>query len=335
MQKETCLSSTHLEQMGNVMKEISFIAIGLATGVIVGILFLSSDTRSSNLDVVQFRPQPLTSPSANRDRKIVCNRFVLKTTENGSTVNLVLETDLPGDAIVMVSVSRSYWEKGSPEEYRVEYLSERSTVGNWITAHKISIADELWNSKLLAKQKEMASLGLGFDVASISDEIKIRMVVPINQPDPRFGRRNEHLVGTAVRTTGLRIVQDETVILRPLQTRTRKTSPFANRKSADFTTHQSVLPPKQPHRRSSSGLYVNRDQFGDKWPFTISEGYVESINYAVVFHTIDGKTYALNGIAKGKGYHDIGPIWRPDPLYSGQKISVGPLIDLGIKQRGE
>jgi hypothetical protein len=80
-------------------------------------------------------------------------------------------------------------------------------------------------------------------------------------------------------------------------------------------------------------VYVSRSQFGDKWPFTISEGYVESINYAVVFHTVDGKTYALNGIAMGRNYLDIEPIWRRDPRYPELKISVGPLIEVGIKNR--
>ena len=82
------------------------------------------------------------------------------------------------------------------------------------------------------------------------------------------------------------------------------------------------------------GLHVTHEQYGDKWPFTIPEGFVESIDKAIVFHTKDGKTYALNGIAIGKNrYLDIEPIWRPHPVYEGMKISVGPIIDAGIRTR--
>lgn len=55
----------------------------------------------------------------------------------------------------------------------------------------------------------MSRPGLGFDVASISGKITVRMVVPINQPDPRFGKRNSKLIGKTVRTTGIRIVEDK------------------------------------------------------------------------------------------------------------------------------
>jgi len=81
------------------------------------------------------------------------------------------------------------------------------------------------------------------------------------------------------------------------------------------------------------GLLVTRKQYGDRWPFTIPEGYVESINYALVFHTPDHKTYALNGIAMGKNYLDIEPIWLSHPSRDGLKVSVGPLIEAARSTR--
>ncbi len=90
----------------------------------------------------------------------------------------------------------------------------------------------------------------------------------------------------------------------------------------------------QRHQRKPfTGVHVTRKQFGDKWPFTVEEGNVEDIDYAVVFHTNDGKKYALNGIAMGRGYLDIEPIWRPHPVYEGMKVSVGPLIEVGTSTR--
>ena len=71
-----------------------------------------------------------------------------------------LDTDLPDNTIVMVSVSRSYWEAGSPDEYSVDYFSEKRMVGAWRSRREIRVDDTSWNSALRAKQKEMAKLGL-------------------------------------------------------------------------------------------------------------------------------------------------------------------------------
>ena len=52
------------------------------------------------------------------------------------------------------------------------------------------------------------------------------MIVPINQPDPRFGKRNSKLTGKAVSTTGLRVVIDKTEIDYPLDSPPVGESPF-------------------------------------------------------------------------------------------------------------
>ena len=124
-------------------------------------------------------------------------------------------------AIVMVWVSRSYLEKGNPDTYEVDYFSERSTIGKWRSEHIIHIDDYISKTALMAKQEKMSRLGFGFDVASVSDRINVRMLVPINQPDPRFGNGNENLTGSAV-TTGrplphMRIVEDKLEIDHPLK----------------------------------------------------------------------------------------------------------------------
>ena len=69
---------------------------------------------------------------------------------------------------------------------------------------------------LKVKQQEMSKIGLGFDVASISNKIEVRMVVPINQPDPKFGNQNQNLTGKAVKTKDIRVIEDEIEINKPL-----------------------------------------------------------------------------------------------------------------------
>jgi len=150
------------------------------------------------------------------DAQIVCNKFNLVTKVTGSILDLSVDTDLPNNTVVMVRVSRSYWEKGNRDEYFEDYSSEKSTIGKWRSKHRISIASGKWKSALRSKQARMSRIGLGFSVASISDKITVRMVVPIYQPDPRFGKDNSKLTGKAVRTTGLRVVEDEIEINYPL-----------------------------------------------------------------------------------------------------------------------
>lgn len=68
----------------------------------------------------------------------------------------------------------------------------------------------------------------------------------------------------------------------------------------------------------------------DEWPLTVTSGEVERLpDNSVVFHHA-GSTFALNGIATGKRqYMDVERIWRFNPDGSGERVNIGPLIDLG------
>jgi len=176
---------------------------------------IEEDTYQTKSEIEQLKKQIVEFEKANAS--IVCNEFKLVTKATDSTLNLSVNTDLPDNAVVMVSVSRSYLEKGNSDTYSVDYFSEKSTIGKWKSEHSISIASEDWKTALRAKQEKMSRLGLGFDVASISDKITVGMTVPINQPDPKFGNQNSKLTGKVVRTTGLRVIEDEVEISYPLE----------------------------------------------------------------------------------------------------------------------
>ena len=179
------------------------------------------------------------------DAQVVCNKFELVTKVTGSTLELSLDTDLPDNTVVMVSVSRSYLEKGNTATYSVDYFSEKSTVGKWKSKHRISVDSVKWKSALREKQEKMSRLGLGFDVASISEKITARMVAPINQPDPRFGKQNSKLTGKAVRATGLRVVEDEIEIDYPLDSPPVGKSPFPSLNPLELEVGQTYIVTKQ------------------------------------------------------------------------------------------
>lgn len=185
------------------------------------------------------------------ETKIVCNKFELVTNVTGSTLDFSVDTDLPNNAVVMVGVSRSYLEKGNPDRYSVDYFSEKSTIGKWKSEHSISIASEDWKTALRVKQEEMSRIGLGFDVASISDKITVSMVVPINQPDPKFGDQNQNLTGKAVRTKGIRVVEDEIEIDYPLNAPPVGKSPFPSLNPLELEIGQAYVVSKQTPLMSS------------------------------------------------------------------------------------
>jgi len=192
------------------------------------------------------------------EAQVACNKFKLVTKVTDSTLDLSVDTDLPDNTVVMVSVSRSYLEKGSPDRYSVDYFSEKSTIGKWKLKHRISIDSEKWKTALRTKQEKLSRVGLGFDVAFISDNITVHMVVPINQPDPRFGERNSNLTGKAVtmaskggRTiTGkvvgpMYVVEDEITIDYPLGSPPVGKSPFPRLNPLELENGQAYIVSKQ------------------------------------------------------------------------------------------
>jgi hypothetical protein len=74
-----------------------------------------------------------------------------------------------------------------------------------------------WRNALDEKQRLLARTGDSFTVGEIDDSVEILFIVPVNQDDPRFGSRNEHLTGRAVAvgTLGLPIIHRNVWLARP------------------------------------------------------------------------------------------------------------------------
>ncbi|MBN1361704.1 MAG: hypothetical protein JW993_13995 [Sedimentisphaerales bacterium] len=179
--------------------------------------------------------------------QIVCDKFELVTKVTDSTLDLSVDTDLPDNAVVMVSVSRSYLKTGDSAAYSENYFSERGTIGKWKSEHRISIADEAWKTALSARQELVSRFGASFDVASVSEKIRVSMLVPINQPDSKFGDRNRNLIGRAVtmREGGLCVVRGEDEIEYPLSAPPTGESPFPNLDPLGLDIGESYVVSKQ------------------------------------------------------------------------------------------
>jgi len=110
----------------------------------------------------------------------IYKQFNLDYSVNGNGIETILKTDLPDNTNIIISVSRSYWEKGNESEYSLDYFTEKSTVEKWKKNQIIPVNESKWKSNLAEKQKEMAKSGLGFNVQKISDSIEISVIIPFS-----------------------------------------------------------------------------------------------------------------------------------------------------------
>ena len=136
---------------------------------------------------------------------IVCDRFELRWEFDGTDLLLAIDTDLPDEGELSVSVSRTYYEAGSDDAYSRDYFSEFEPVSRWREPRRIALDADAWKADLTAHQNRMAALGdnLAFEIDRIEDSIEIRGVLHINQDDPRFGGQgNPNLSGEATSRMG-------------------------------------------------------------------------------------------------------------------------------------
>ena len=136
---------------------------------------------------------------------IVCDRFELRWEMDGSELLLAIDTDLPDEGELSVSVRRTYFEVGSDEAYSRDYFSEFEPISRWRQPRRIALDGDKWKADLSAHQEEMAPLGkdFAFEVDRIEDSVEIRAVLHVNQDDPRFGGRgNPNLSGEATSRSG-------------------------------------------------------------------------------------------------------------------------------------
>ena len=83
------------------------------------------------------------------------------------------------------------------------------------------------------------------------------------------------------------------------------------------------------------GVRITRDEYGEKWPFTVDEGILNCEIASAVVLRVGGTTYGVNGLGANR-YGPIDPIWRDhpsaaeDPRFKGRKVNMGPIIDRGL-----
>lgn len=113
-----------------------------------------------------------------------------------------------------------------------------------------------------------------------------------------------------------------------------------NNKKEEPKVESTETPEPKITKESSDGK-VTKQEFGKDWAFSVDEG-VLSCNgkngIGGVIFAANGKTYAVNGVAKStKEYLPIEDIWLDDPQWAnipemkGVKIDIGPFIKKGLE----
>ena len=94
--------------------------------------------------------------------QVVCDRYEINNTLNGSRIDLSLDTNLPDDTGLSILFYRVYHEKGENDAYLIDYYREKSQVGNWRTTRTVFLDNDKWKSDLRDKQKKTIASWFGF-----------------------------------------------------------------------------------------------------------------------------------------------------------------------------
>ena len=149
---------------------------------------------------------------------IVSDQFELHWELEGSDLLLAIDTDLPDEGELSVSVNRWYYQVGNDDAYSRDYFHAFEPVSNWRQPRRISLDATPWKADLAAHRVRMAEIpDLAFHLDHVEDTVRIRAVLHTNQDDPRFGERNSKLSGQATHREGDRVlVEAEDFFTLPL-----------------------------------------------------------------------------------------------------------------------
>ena len=166
------------------------------------------------------RRQANTAPP--KSSSVICSVFEGNVIAVSERFRISLDTDLSDNTDLMVGVSRTYKARGEDgiQVYVVEYLSEKSTVGEWKKVHFVDVSSGKFKQVLNEDLKRIQGAGLQYNIldGSISENVELSFVVPVNQSNSAFGKSNANLKGPMVQQDGnMRIIRWEKPIYLPLQ----------------------------------------------------------------------------------------------------------------------
>lgn len=189
----------------------------------------STSDRPASQDTSPLFPDGKVEPPSN-EGLIKSDKFAIVHSLQGDTLTVSVDTDLPDFTDVMVSVSRSYFEKNSNDEFARNYFEEKSTVGRWRQPRAIKVSHDSFKASLHEQQRKTSQAGIGGQLDRIEPDIVIGFTVPMFQSNAAFGNRNSNLTGAATTASGNgRIVRAKLSVPYPLDARATPGPQWASR----------------------------------------------------------------------------------------------------------
>ncbi|MCY4353264.1 MAG: hypothetical protein OXC09_00515 [Truepera sp.] len=104
--------------------------------------------------------------------------FDLKwTSTDNESIELFIQSDLPDEAEVRVTVRRIYTRIGDPPgvTYSIPHFREDGTLEQWREPRRVPADPEVWKAELLSHQAEMGRIGAAwaFEIADIDSDIEL------------------------------------------------------------------------------------------------------------------------------------------------------------------
>ena len=134
--------------------------------------------------------------------RVTCDRFNVQADLQEGTLTVCIDTDLPDDTDVEVSVSRLVHAKSEAGPCAIHYLSDKGKLSEWRSPRTVSLDHAEWWRELEERQRTGGESGEPFEVSRIEPTIRLEVLVPVNQSDERFGDGNFNLRGEAVQLEG-------------------------------------------------------------------------------------------------------------------------------------
>ncbi|HEY0552782.1 MAG TPA: hypothetical protein VGG20_00840 [Thermoanaerobaculia bacterium] len=165
-------------------------------------------------------PETKSATSAESQKRIICNKFQIKVKEEGTHLFISLDTDLPENTQVMVTMGRDYKAtmNGKSDTYTEAYLDTSSTVSEWRAVHRVDIQDSMFRTALADTLERSRAMHTNMKVGKISATIDVQFIVPINQANANFGKGNANLGGAVVVQKGSwNLIDKEQSVHHPLK----------------------------------------------------------------------------------------------------------------------
>jgi len=214
--------------MGKIRGWLILLGCACLAFVAVGIYLLGTHMARRILDHVE----PHSASSSMPQAPLICDKFDVKASVQGTRLELSLDTDLPDGTDVFVDVYRSYRMKGNPSDYSIDYAHLTGTVGDWRQVRVIDFGHDRFHKQYAQARLEQAYAGVAAEVVSISDNIQVRVLVHAGQSSPLFGPKNRNLSGKKVVVDtargGLHIVEWKHSLPYPLDRQAPKEVPTVN-----------------------------------------------------------------------------------------------------------